>query len=60
MAEVPESVTLNLFASYKRDGYRVAVNVYNVTDRLNYTQVFGNRAIPAAGRTVILSVGSTF
>ena len=60
LAEVPESVTLNLFASYKRDGYRVAVNVYNVTDRLNYTQVFGNRAIPAAGRTVILSVGSTF
>jgi catecholate siderophore receptor len=60
IGQVPESVTLNAFASYRRDNYRVALNVYNLTDRLNYTQVFGNRAVPAAGRTFILSVGTTF
>ncbi|HEX5379868.1 MAG TPA: TonB-dependent receptor [Phenylobacterium sp.] len=60
IAQVPESVTVNAFASYRRDGWRVALNVYNLTDRLNYTQVFGNRAVPAAGRTIIASIGATF
>ena len=54
------SVTLNAFVSYKWRGYRVGVNAYNLTDRLNYSQVFGNRATPSAGRTVILAVGATF
>lgn len=60
IGQVPESVTVDAFVSYRRDAYRVSLNVYNLTDRLNYTQVFGNRAVPAAGRTVILSVGTTF
>ena len=46
--------------AYKTGPYRFAVNLYNLADRLNYTQVFGNRAVPAAGRTVIFSVGATF
>lgn len=60
IAQVPENITVDAFASYKRDNYRVSLNIYNLTDRLNYTQVFGNRAVPAAGRTFILSVGTTF
>jgi catecholate siderophore receptor len=60
IAQVPENVTIDAFVSYKRDNYRVALNVYNVADRLNYTQVFGNRAVPSAGRTFIFSVGTTF
>lgn len=60
LAQVPENITLNAFASYRRGPYRIALNVYNLTDRLNYTQVFGNRAVPAAGRTFILSLGATF
>jgi catecholate siderophore receptor len=60
VAEVPESLTLDAFASYRVGDYRFSVNLYNLTDRLNYTQVFGNRAIPAAGRTVIFGVGATF
>ena len=60
IGQVPESVTVDAFVSYSRDAYRVSLNVYNLTDRLNYTQVFGNRAVPAAGRTVIVSLGTTF
>ncbi|MDB5467579.1 MAG: TonB-dependent siderophore receptor [Phenylobacterium sp.] len=60
IAEVPESLTVNAYASYRTGPYRFAVNVYNLADRLNYTQVFANRAVPAAGRTVIFSVGASF
>ena len=53
--------TLDAFVAYKFAGrYRVSVNVYNLADRLNYTQMFGNRAVPAAGRTVIVGLGATF
>jgi catecholate siderophore receptor len=60
IAEVPESVTLDAFASLVRGPYRLSVNLYNLADRLNYTQVFSNRAIPAPGRTVIVSIGARF
>jgi catecholate siderophore receptor len=60
VAEVPESVTLNAFASYRAGPWRFSLNGYNLTDRLNYTQVFSNRAIPAAGRTLIFSIGASF
>jgi catecholate siderophore receptor len=60
IAKVPESITVDAFASYTTGPYRFAVNLYNLTNRLNYTQVFGNRAVPAAGRTVIVSVGASF
>ena len=54
------TVTLNAYLSYETGRYRVSVNGYNLADRLNYTQVFSNRAVPAAGRTLILSVGARF
>ena len=57
---VPESLTFNAFASYRTGPYRFSINGYNLTNRLNYSQVFGNRATPAAGRTVIVSVGASF
>jgi len=60
LAESPESITVDAFAAYQTGPYRFSMNVYNLTDRLNYTQVFSNRAIPAAGRTFIFSVGATF
>jgi catecholate siderophore receptor len=60
IAEVPESVTLDAFASFSRGPHRLSINVYNLADRLNYTQVFSNRAIPAPGRTVIVSLGARF
>jgi len=60
IAEVPENLTLDAFVAYRFGKYWVAVNVYNLADRLNYAQVFGNRAVPAAGRTVIVSLGAGF
>jgi len=61
IAEAPESVTFDAFVAWKvADRYRIALNLYNIADRLNYTQVFGTRAIPSAGRTGILSFGAEF
>ncbi|HXA38260.1 MAG TPA: TonB-dependent receptor [Phenylobacterium sp.] len=60
IAEAPENLTLDAFVSYRAGHYRFAVNGYNLADRLNYSQVFGTRATPAAGRTIIVSVGATF
>lgn len=60
LAQVPESVTVDAYLSYKAGPYRLSINGYNLADRLNYAQVFSNRAVPAAGRTIILSVGATF
>ena len=60
LSEVPSNVTIDAFAAYKAGAYRFAINLYNLTNRLNYTQTFGNRAVPSAGRTVILSVGAMF
>ncbi len=60
IAEAPENLTFDAFLAYKTGRYRFAVNGYNLADRLNYTQVFATRATPAAGRTIILSVGASF
>jgi catecholate siderophore receptor len=60
LAQAPENITIDAFAAYETGRYRVAINVYNLADRLNYTQVWANRAVPAAGRTVIFSVGANF
>ena len=60
IAEAPENVTIDAFVSYRRGAYRFAINGYNLGDRLNYTQVFGNRATPAPGRTIVFSVGASF
>ncbi len=60
IARAPSNLTLDAFASYQVGRYRLGLNVYNITNRLNYTQVFGNRGTPAPGRTVIVSVGATF
>jgi catecholate siderophore receptor len=59
-SQVPQNLTLDAFVAYRAGPYRVSINAYNLADRLNYAQVFGNRAVPAAGRTVIFSVGASF
>ena len=60
IAEMPDTISLDAFIAYKFGPYRVSVNGYNLTDRLNYVQSFGNRGVPAPGRTVIFSVGYTY
>lgn len=60
IAEIPDSFSLDAYVAWQVGDWRVAVNGYNLTDRLNYSQAFGNRGVPAAGRTFILSLGRTF
>ncbi|WP_231711462.1 TonB-dependent receptor domain-containing protein [Xanthobacter dioxanivorans] len=59
-AIIPNTFSLDALVSYKHDNYRVALNGYNLTDALNYSSGFGNRAIPAPGRTFTLTVCATF
>jgi catecholate siderophore receptor len=60
IAEIPDTISLDAFIAYEFGAYRVSLNGYNLTDRLNYVQAFGNRGVPAPGRTVIVSVGYTY
>ncbi len=61
---VPETFSIDLMGSYAWEygpgKYRVAVNAYNVTDELNYSGVWGNRVVPASGRTFTLTLGAEF
>ncbi|MBE7218848.1 MAG: TonB-dependent receptor [Caulobacteraceae bacterium] len=59
-AYVPATFSLDGVLQYERGPWRGALNWYNLTDRLNYAQSFGNRAAPAQGRTFLVSVGRTF
>jgi catecholate siderophore receptor len=57
IVRIPETVELDSVIAYDfAKAYRVQLNVNNLTDRLNYSQSFGNRATPAAGRTFIVSL----
>jgi catecholate siderophore receptor len=57
IVRIPETVELDATAAYQFDKmWKAQVNVINIGDRLNYSQSFGNRATPAAGRTVIVSL----
>ncbi len=60
VSEIPESIAFDGYVAYEVGRYRLALNAYNLGDRLNYTQIFGNRAVPAPGRTLIASLGVRF
>ncbi|MDR3508620.1 MAG: TonB-dependent receptor [Caulobacteraceae bacterium] len=60
IAYVPETISLDAVVAYEFGRYRIALNGSNLTDRLNYSQVFANRAVPAAGRTLIGTIGVKF
>ncbi len=57
VVEIPETVELDAVVAYTIDKVRLQLNVNNLADRLYYSQSFGNRGTPAAGRTFIFSVG---
>jgi len=60
IATIPETVELDMVAAYQFDRYRLALNINNLTDRLNYSQSFGNRGTPAPGRTFLASLDVNF
>jgi len=57
IAVIPRTLELDTVATYDIDRYHFQFNVNNLTDELNYTQSFGNRGTPSAGRTFIFSMG---
>jgi len=57
---IPANFTFDAMVSYEKDGWRFAANGYNLTDELNYDGSFGNRAVIAAGRTLMFTVGKKF
>ena len=59
-ALIPDTFSLDGVIQYERNRWRAALNVYNLTDRLNYAQAFGSRGTPGAGRTFLFTVGRTF
>ncbi|MBB3772048.1 catecholate siderophore receptor [Angulomicrobium tetraedrale] len=59
-AIIPDTFSLDALVSYAQGNFRIALNAYNLTDELNYSAGWGNRAIPASGRTFTVTVGATF
>lgn len=57
---IPEYFTFDALVSYQYKNYRFALNGYNLTDELNYSGGFGNRAVVGPGRAFTLTVGATF
>ncbi len=59
-ARMPENFSLDAMVAYKQGKYRISLNAYNLTDRVNYQSSFNaSRAVPAARRTFLLNVGMT-
>jgi catecholate siderophore receptor len=59
-AQVPDLLSLDALIQYETPRWRVSLNGYNLTDRLNYAQSFGNRATPSQGRAFVLALGLSF
>lgn len=58
---VPEAYALDSMVSYEYGNLSLALNGYNLTDHRNYTSAFNTaRAVPAAGRTFMLTAGLQF
>ena len=57
IAVIPRTLEFDAVASYDIDRYHFQFNVNNIADELNYSQSFGNRGTPSAGRTFIVSAG---
>ena len=52
--------TLDAYASYAWDRFRVSLNGYNLSDELYFAQVHGNRVTPGQGRTFIVTLGVVY
>ncbi len=59
-SQAPSYVSFDAMVSYAFDRYRLSINAYNLTDRLYYSQVNGNRVVPAPGRYAIATLGVAF
>lgn len=56
----PSYVSFDALVAYTFGNFRLALNGYNLTDKLFYSQVNGGRVVPAAGRSFVASLGIAF
>lgn len=56
----PSYVALDGLIAYNFDRFRIAVNGYNLTNKLYYAQVNGGRVVPAGGRAFVATLGIGF
>lgn len=59
-SSIPSNFTFDAMVSYELEGWRVALNGYNLSDELNYDAAFANRAVVSAGRSGVLTIGKKF
>lgn len=60
-AEAPANLTFDAVVSHRiNDNLRLQVNGYNLGDALNYDSLFGSRALPSPGRTVLVTMAAEF
>jgi len=57
---VPAYASFDAMLGYSFGNYRVALNGYNLGDKLYYAQVNGGRVVPAAGRSLLVTLGASF
>jgi catecholate siderophore receptor len=57
IAVIPRTLEFDAVGTYDIRNLHFQFNINNIADELNYTQSFGNRGTPSAGRTFIASVG---
>lgn len=58
--QIPESFSLDAFVAYEYNNLKFALNGYNLTDNLNYSTGWSNRAVVAPGRSFVLTVSTKF
>lgn len=59
-SSIPDNFTFDAMASYELDGWRFALNGYNLSDELNYDAAIGNRAVVSPGRSAVFTIGKKF
>lgn len=59
-SSIPSNFTFDAVVSYELDGWRFALNGYNLSDELNYEAAFANRAVVAPGRSAVFTIGKKF
>lgn len=58
--KIPSSFSLDAFVAYEYKDWKIALNAYNLTNELNYSTGWSNRAVVAPGRSFVLTVGAKF
>lgn len=57
---LPSYTSVDALLAYNFGKVRIALNAYNLTDKLYYAQGQSSRAVPAAGRNIIGTIGVAF